>query len=187
MSTKRTLQTTLLTTLVASLLSACGGGGGYDDDPPAPPPAQQKQAPQIMGLQDQSMNQDTSTPMLPFQVSDADSGASALTVTALSSDTSVIPEEGIALDGSGGSRTLQITPAADVIGEATVTIRAVDPDGLSAERIVRVTVNGVFVSFRGMTNEVFVMAEEDDERSMSGFTVTPDADDDPTAFDNLLQ
>jgi hypothetical protein len=186
MYTKRTLQTTLLATLVASLLSACGGGGGYDD-PPAPPPAQQKQAPQIMGLQDQSMNQDTSTPMLPFQVSDADSGASALTVTARSSDTSVIPAEGVVLDGSGASRTLQITPAAEVIGEATVTIRAVDPDGLSAERIVRVTVNGVFVSFRGMTNEVFVMAEEDDERSMSGFTVTPDADDDPTAFDNLLQ
>jgi hypothetical protein len=187
MYTKRTLQTTLLATFVASALSACGGGGGYNDDPPAPPPAQQKQAPQISGLQDQTMNQDTSTPALPFQVSDADSGAGALTVTARSSDTSIIPAEGVLLDGSGGSRTLQITPAAEAIGSATVTIRAVDPDGLAAERIVRVQVDGVFVSFRGVTNEVFVMAEDDDERSMTGFTVTPDADDDPAAFDNLLQ
>jgi hypothetical protein len=187
MCTKRNLQATLLTTLAASVLSACGGGGGYDDDPPAPPPAQQKQAPQIAGLQDQSMNQDTSTPVLPFQVSDADSGANALTVTARSSDTSLIPEEGILLDGNAGSRTLQVTPAAEAIGEATVTIRAVDPDGLSAERIVRITVNGVFVSFRTMTNEVFATAEDADERPMSGFTVTQDADDDPAAFDNLLQ
>lgn len=187
MCTKRNLQAALLTVLATSVLAACGGGGGYNDDPPAPPPAQQKQAPQITGLQDQSMNQDTATPMLPFQVSDADSGASALTVTAQSSDTSVIPAEGVVLDGNGGSRTLQITPAADAVGSAMVAIRAVDPDGLSAERIVRVQVNGVFVSFRGVTNEVFVMAEDDDERSMSGFTVTPDADDDPAAFDNLLQ
>jgi hypothetical protein len=186
MCTKRNLQTALLAALATSVLAACGGGGG-SDDPPAPPPAQQKQAPQITGLQDQSMNQDTSTPVLPFQVSDADSGVSALTVTARSSDTNLIPAEGILLDGSGGSRTLQITPAAEAIGETTVTIRAVDPDGLAAERIVRVTVNGVFVSFRTVTNEVFVMAEDEDERSLSGFTVTQDADDDPTAFDNLLQ
>lgn len=182
MYTKRDLQATLLTMLAASLSSACTGGGGYDD-----PPAQQKQAPQIAGLQDQSMNQDTSTPMLPFQVSDADSGANALTVTATSSDTSLIPAEGVVLDGTGANRTLQITPAAEAIGAATVTVRAVDPDGLRAERIVRVTVNGVFVSFRTVANEVFAMGEDAEERSMSGFTVIPDADDDSAAFDDLLQ
>ena len=33
----------------------------------------------------------------------------------------------------------------------------------------------------------FVLEENDDERSLSGFTFTLDADDNPTAFDALLQ
>jgi hypothetical protein len=182
MYSNRKLSLAVLGALSAGLLTACGGGGGYDS-----PPQPVAQAPAIAGLADQSLPQDTSTPVLNFQVSDADSGADSVTVTATSSDATIIPAEGIVLGGSGGSRTLQITPAPEVFGNATITIRAVDPGGLAAQQIVRVTVNGVFVSFTTAVTEWFALDENADEPLLSGFTFTPDADDDPLAFDVLLQ
>jgi hypothetical protein len=178
------LKPALLAAATAGLLAACGGGGGYGGDDPPPPPA--RQAPQITGLTDQALPQDTSTPVLTFQVSDADSGAASIALTALSSDANLLPADGIVLGGSGASRTLQITPAAEAIGDAMITIRAADPDGLVATQAIRVTVNGVFVSFRGTVNEVFPVAETGDQRILSGFTFTQDVDDEPTAFDTLL-
>ena len=166
-------------------LTACGGGG-YDGGGNPPPPAA-KQAPQIVGLANQTLPQDTSTPVLTFQVSDADSGANAVTVTATSSDPTIVPAAGIVLGGSGASRTLQITPAPEVFGNATLTIRAVDPDGLAAQQTIGVTVNGVFVSFTMTVLGLFDDAENGEPRSLRGFTFTPDADDNPNAFGTLLQ
>jgi hypothetical protein len=176
------LSLAVLGALSAGLLTACGGGGGYDS--PTQPPAQ---APTIVGLADQSLPQDTATPVLNFQVNDADSDAGTVTVTATSSDSSIIPAEGVVLGGSGANRTLQITPAPEVFGTATITIRATDPDGLAAQQAIRVTVNGVFVSFTATANEWFALGENDDEPTLSGFTFTQDADDNPAAFDVLLQ
>jgi hypothetical protein len=163
-------------------LAACGSGGGNN-----PPPAPAKQAPQIVGLANQSLPQDTSTPVLTFQVSDPDSGANAVTVTATSSDPTIIAAAGIVLGGNGANRTLQITPAADVIGNAMIMIRAVDPDGLFAQQVIGVTVNGVFVSFTNTLIDIFGNAENDEPLSLRGFTLDDDADDNPNAFDSLLQ
>jgi hypothetical protein len=182
MYANRKLSFAVLGALSAGLLTACGGGGGYNSPPP---PA--AQAPTIVGLADQSLPQDTMTPVLNFQVSDADSGADSLTVTATSSDPAIIPAEGIVLGGSGANRTLQITPAPEVFGAATITIRAADPGGLATQQIVRVTVNGVFVSFTTTVNDWYALGENDDRPVLSGFTFTPDADDNPAAFDVLLQ
>jgi hypothetical protein len=166
-------------------LAACGGGGYDGGGNPPPPPA--RQAPQIVGLANQTLPQDTSTPVLTFQVSDPDSGANAVTVTAISSDQTIIPAAGIVLGGSGANRTLQITPAADTIGNATITLRAVDPDGLVAQQMVGVMVNGVFVSFTNTLIDLFGDAANGEPRSLRGFTLDNDADDKPTAFDSLLQ
>ncbi len=179
------IQTKLGPAVVAVLtagLAACGGGGGN-----TPPPAPAKQAPQIVGLANQTLPQDTSTPVLTFQVSDPDSGANAVTVTATSSDPAIVAAAGIVLGGSGANRTLQITPAADVIGNAMITIRAVDPDGLFAQQVIGVTVNGVFVSFTNTLIDIFGDAENGEPRSLRGFTLDDDADDNPNAFDSLLQ
>jgi hypothetical protein len=171
----------VLGALTAGLLSACGSGG-YDR-----PPAPAQQAPTLVGLADQSLPQDTSTPVLNFQVADADSGAGSVTVTATSSDASIIPAAGIVLGGSGASRTLQITPTPEMFGNATITIRATDPDGLTAQQAIRVTVNGVFVSFTTTVSDAFSVDENGDQQPLSGFTFTLDADDNPAAFDVLLQ
>jgi hypothetical protein len=185
MSIRKNLGTAVIAVLTAALLSACGGGG-YDGGN-SPPPAPAKQAPTITGLADQSLPQDTSTPVLSFQVSDTDSGVANLTVTAQSSDATLIPVTGLVLGGTGGNRTLQITPAAEAFGMTMITIRAVDADGLSAQAVVRVAVNGVFVSFRDTVIDVFGRDENGEQQSLRGFTFTQDADDDPAAFDALLQ
>src|SRR5688572_16141575 len=91
--------------LTAAVLTACGGSDGYGGADSPPPPA--RQAPQITGLANQSLPQDTTTPVLTFQVGDADSGANAVTLTATSSDESIVPTAGIVFGGSGASRTLQ--------------------------------------------------------------------------------
>ena len=181
MYSNRKLTLAVLGALSAGLLTACGGGG-YDA-----PPAPAAQAPTIAGLADQSLPQDTTTPVLNFQVNDTDSGAGSVTLTATSSDPSIIPAEGVVLGGSGANRTLQITPAPEAFGSATITIRATDPGGLAAQQGVRVTVNGVFVSFTTTVNDWFALDENADKPTLSGFTFTQDADDDPTAFDALLQ
>lgn len=185
MHLNRKLSLAVLAALSAGLVTACGGGGGYNGGNSPPPAA--KQAPTIAGLADQSLPQDTATPTLNFTVSDADSGAGSVTVTATSSDATIVPAEGIVLGGSGANRTLQITPAPEVFGNAMITLRAVDPDGLAATQAIRVTVNGVFVSFTTTVNDVFAVDENGDQRSLSGFTFTLDADDNPAAFDVLLQ
>lgn len=185
MSIRNNLGTAVIAVLTAALLSACGGGG-YDGGN-SPPLAPAKQAPTITGLADQSLPQDTSTPVLSFQVGDSDSGVANLTVTAQSSDATLIPATGLVLGGTGGNRTLQITPAAEAFGMTMITIRAVDADGLSAQAVVRVAVNGVFVSFRDTVSDVFGRDENGEQQSLRGFTFTQDADDDPAAFDALLQ
>ena len=91
MSIHRKLGVAVVAVLTAGL-AACGGGGYDGGDTPPPPPA--KQAPQIVGLANQTLPQDTSTPVLTFQVSDADSGVNAVTVTATSSDPTIIPAAG---------------------------------------------------------------------------------------------
>lgn len=44
------------------------------------------------------------------------------------------------LGGSGGTRTLTITPAANQSGTATITVRVTDPGGLFAEDTFLLTV-----------------------------------------------
>jgi hypothetical protein len=177
--------TAAIAVLTSALVAACGGGGydGGNQQPQQPA----KQAPTITGLSDQNLPQDTSTPVLSFTVADSDSTAANVTVTAQSSDTNLIPAAGLVLGGSGANRTLQITPAAEAFGMTMITIRAVDPDGLAAQVMVRVAVNGVFVSFRDTVIDVFGRAENGEQKSLRGFTFTQDADDDPNAFDALLQ
>lgn len=172
------IENVLILSLTAGLLSACGGGGS---NTPV------NRAPQIQGLQDQSLPQDTATAPLPFQVSDADSPVADVMVSVESSDSSVIAADGIALGGSGASRTIQLTPVPEAVGNATILVRATDPVGLTSLQTFRVQVNGVFVSFRSTTNQTFAVDENDAPLSLTGITVTADADDDPVAFDALLE
>lgn len=176
MSTHR-IRNSLLAVVVAATLSACGGDG-Y---------SQSSRNPQIQGLTDQSVSQDTTVGPLPFSISDTDSDPGSVVVTATSSDTSIIPSDNIVLAGTGASRTLQLTPASDAIGTVTVTLSAVDPVGRTGTATIQVQINGVYASFLNTALTSFATDENGDQSQVSGLTFTPDADDNETAFDALLQ
>jgi cyclophilin family peptidyl-prolyl cis-trans isomerase len=66
-----------------------------------------------------------------FSINDAETAAESLTVTATSSNTTLLPNSSIVLGGSGRNRTITLNPAAGQNGTAQVTITVTDADGLT--------------------------------------------------------
>jgi hypothetical protein len=171
--------------VTALAVAACSGGSGYgDDDTPAPQP---NRAPTISAVADRSIDQDKTDAGITFDVGDTDGNAGAVTLTAQSSDSALLPAGSLVLGGSGTSRTLSVTPAENATGTATVTLTATDPQQLSASRSFRVTVNPVFVSFTGWTTDTFTLSEDEVSIALLGFTLNSDADDVDAPFDALVQ
>ena len=165
----------------AAMVTGCGGGGSGSG--PAPTP--QNMAPILSPLVAQTINQDTSTPALAFTVDD-DGGVGAVTLSVTSSDATLLPAYGLALGGSGGARTITVTPAEDATGSANVTITALDAQNKSASISFPVTVSVVSRSIASYTNSTFALMEGDTPVQVSGFTFVQDADDEAT-FVALLQ
>ena len=63
---------------------------------------------------------------VPFTVGDSDTPLASLLVQTSSSNTTLVPAAGLALSGSGASRTLTITPAANLSGGSTITLSVGD-------------------------------------------------------------
>ena len=70
-------------------------------------------APTIVANEDQTINEDSSTGAITFAINDVDNTADTLTVTAVSNNTTVIPNANVVLGGSGSSRTVTVTPVAN--------------------------------------------------------------------------
>src|SRR5204862_4648968 len=68
----------------------------------------------------------------PFTVGDAETAASALTITATSSNQAVVPDGGLVVSSGGASRTLTLTPVANTAGTATITVTVTDGSGGTA-------------------------------------------------------
>ncbi|MBE2215805.1 MAG: hypothetical protein IAE82_18165 [Opitutaceae bacterium] len=99
-------------------------------------------APTISNLADRTINEDGSTGAIAFSIGDAQTAAASLTVTATSSNTAVVPAGNIVLGGSGASRTVTMTPAANASGTSTITVRVSD-GSLSATDTFVLTVAAV--------------------------------------------
>lgn len=82
----------------------------------------QNTPPTITTVANQSIAQNTSTAALAFTVGDAETSASALTVRAVSSNTTLLPTSNIAISGSGASKTVTCTPVVGQTGSATCTL-----------------------------------------------------------------
>ena len=163
----------------AAVVTGCGGGGSGSA------PASQNMAPILSPLVAQTVNQDASTPALAFTVSD-DGGVDSVTLSVSSSDATLLPAYGLALGGTGGNRTITVTPAEDAAGSANVTVMAVDGQNKTATVTFPVTVSAVSRSIAAYTNSTFALMEGDVPVQVSGFTFVQDADDDAT-FASLLQ
>jgi hypothetical protein len=100
------------------------GNSGYSNvaSGTTPPPA--NTAPTVSDIANGTFTVGVASTPISFTVGDAQTSASALTVTVASSNTTVLPVASIVLGGSGANRTLVITPAA--AGTSTVTVTVSD-------------------------------------------------------------
>jgi hypothetical protein len=96
--------------------------------------------PLISTIPDQQVPFNTVAGPLSFTVTDAESPADSLQVSASSSNTNLVPNEQIVLGGTGTNRTVTLTPNSNQIGVASITLTVTDPGGLSAQSSFNLTV-----------------------------------------------
>ena len=65
----------------------------------------------------------------------AELAASILTVTSSSSNTTLVPDANVVLGGSGGNRTVTITPATGLTGTSTITLNVTQAAGPRAKQL----------------------------------------------------
>ena len=123
--------TSAVSALALAVLVACGGGDSGPVDPPDPP-VQPNRAPATVGtIAAQSLVVGGEPATIGVSANFTDPDGDALTYSAASS------AAGVATASVSGSN-VTITPVAE--GSATVTVTATDPDGLSANQSIAVTV-----------------------------------------------
>ena len=99
-------------------------------------------APTLTNLPNKSINEDSSTGNITFYISDPEKSSSSLSLSSWSSNTSLIPNGNIVLGGSGGTRTIKVTPVANKYGSATISLRVSDGSLTKTDTFV-VTVNAI--------------------------------------------
>lgn len=97
--------------------------------------------PSIGNIADRTIPANTNTGAIAFTIADGETSATALTLTKASSNPALVPVGAIVFGGSGANRTVAVTPTANQLGSATVTI-GVNDGGLSASDAFVVTVTG---------------------------------------------
>jgi len=82
--------------------------------------------PAISPLSDQIIYANTRLGPLAFTVEDSDGPIENLTLAGASSNPALVPGSGICFDGAGAHRTVTITPTANLVGNATISITVSD-------------------------------------------------------------
>ena len=99
--------------------------------------------PTISAIEDQTVSEDSSSPEIAFTVGDIETEVALLTVSADSSDPTLIGTSGIQLGGAEGDRTVKLTPLANQAGTAEITLTVRDAEGGEASRTFLLVVGAV--------------------------------------------
>ena len=81
----------------------------------------------------------TATNAISFTINDENTPLNNLGLTAVSSNTTLVPNGNIVFSGTGGNRTLVVTPAANQTGTATITVTVTDSYNTTASSSFTVT------------------------------------------------
>lgn len=107
--------------------------------------------PTISNISDQTVNVSTATSPLAFTIADFETAAASLTVTAASSNLTLVPLANIAFGGSGANRTVTVTPASGQTGTSLITVTV--SDGIaSASDTFLLTVSSLATGTQSVTN-----------------------------------
>jgi YD repeat-containing protein len=101
---------------------------------------------------------------------DVETPASILSVSATSSNTTLVPTSRVTFGGSGYNRTVKVTPAANKYGKTTVTVKIKDASGAIKSEAFVVTVNSIndLPTISNITNKSI---NEDKNTGNIGFTI----------------
>ncbi|QEI10875.1 tandem-95 repeat protein [Cellvibrio japonicus] len=168
-----------------SIPVTCTGGGGSKTATASLTINWINDLPTLSAIGNRTINEDASTGAIAFTLGDEETPAANLTVTATSSNATLIPNANIQLGGSGTNRTINVTPAANAFGSATITVRVTDAHGGQAQQSFTVTVNAVDdvpvisainnVSVNELAETTVNFTVTDIDSPVSGITVTSSA------------
>ena len=82
--------------------------------------------PVISEIPDQTIDQDDTLGPVSFQISDPDHDPNSLSLTAVSSNQTLVPDANIVLSGGGINRQIVVTPNSGAFGSTTITITVSD-------------------------------------------------------------
>jgi hypothetical protein len=103
--------------------------------------SQENTPPVISPIDDQRVKRGVESVTLAFTIQDQEAAASALAVSASSSNSALVPAAGLVLSGTEAQRTLQVRFAPGAEGVTTITLRVVDAAGAEATTQFRITVS----------------------------------------------
>jgi hypothetical protein len=90
-----------------------------------------------------TIDENTSTPVIPFTVQDVETPAEGLNVVADSSNTNLVPVGSVMLSGTGTNRTAVVSPATNRFGATTITLTVTDTNGGAVMSSFELTVRQV--------------------------------------------
>jgi hypothetical protein len=104
--------------------------------------------PSISGLVNVSIPANTNTGPMPFVITDVETPASNLVLTAISDNPTLVPNNpaNLTFGGSGENRTLTVTPALNQQGVANIQVIVTDTDSNSATNAFTLTVGAPTIS-----------------------------------------
>lgn len=131
-------------------------------------------APTLSKIPDQVTSEAASAPAISFSAGDVETPAASLIITAVSSDTDLLPKDAIVLAGEGATRTLKASPKLGSSGRVRVTLSVSDGEASTARDFdIRVgSVNHAPLANAGPDQTVFAT----NATSLNG-TVTDDTSD----------
>jgi hypothetical protein len=99
----------------------------------------------ISEISDRTIYEDASTGAISFTVGDAENQSNNLTITADSSNQTLVPNNAanITFGGANANRTIQITPAANQFGTTMITVTLANEHGLTSTEQFVLTVESV--------------------------------------------
>lgn len=98
--------------------------------------------PTISSVGNQSVDSATAVGPLSFNVNDAETSPSSLVVTAVSDNTTLLPNNQITLGGSGIVRNVTLHPVSGQTGTATITLTVTDTNNMTASTSFLLFVGG---------------------------------------------